>query len=243
MFQLLTVQLLSNDVFFLSAFSSYLKSIYKIDIPPNQEWYCRLATTMFIWTASLGSTSFILSMTFDRFYSIIRPHKAASFNTVKRAKITIVFIVIFSLCFNVPFIFTISHQARQCVPDIGGTWKAFYYWLYYVVQFIIPFPSLLSMNSIHVLRIRSKSMISQGHDSNLGQGQDQLQKIKSSENWRSIFSPFCYLWLLVSSSWSLHFMLLICIVCFLTILKLLRDLQIFICFTTLSTRCISLIMV
>ena len=138
---------------------------------------------MFIWTASLCSTSFILSMTFDRFYSIIRPHKAASFNTVKRAKITIVFIAILSLCFNVPFIFTISHQTRQCVPDIRGTWKAFYYWLCYVVQFIIPFTLLLSMNStiIHILRTRSKSMISQGHNSNLGQGQYQGQKLKSPE--------------------------------------------------------------
>ena len=181
-------------------------------------------------------------MSFDRFYSIIRPHKAASFNTVKRAKITIVSIVIFSLCFNAPFIFTISHQARQCVPDIQGTWKAFYYWLCYVVQFIIPFASLLSMNStiIHILRTRSKSMISQGHDSNLSQGQDKGQKLKSSEKQ---ILPYCCSWLLVSSSWSLLFTLLIFIVWYLTTLKLLKDLQDFISFTTLSIRCISLIMV
>ena len=30
----------------------------------------------------------ILNMTFERFYGIIKPHKAVSFNTVKRAKIT-----------------------------------------------------------------------------------------------------------------------------------------------------------
>ena len=157
------------------AFSSYLNSIYQIDIPPNQEWYCRLAT-MFIWIASLCSTLFILSMTFDRFYSIIKPHRASSFITVKRTKITVVSIVIFSLCFNVPFIFTISHEARQCVPDIHGTLKAFYYWSCYIVQFIVPFVSLLSMNStiIHVLRTRSIGQCEI-------QGQGQGRKLKSSE--------------------------------------------------------------
>ena len=43
-----------------------------------------------------ASAFLVVSMTFEHFYSIIRPHKAASFNTVQRAKIIILGIFVFS---------------------------------------------------------------------------------------------------------------------------------------------------
>ena len=130
-----------------------------------------------LWSSTLGSTLFILSMTFDRFYSVFRPHKTASFNTVKRAKVTIVFIVIFSLLFNIPYLYIMTHEGRVCIPLLQGTLKAFYFWLCYVVQFIFPFVSLLTMNSviIHKLRMRKQSRL------NEGQGQNEGQMLKSSE--------------------------------------------------------------
>ena len=64
----------------------------------------------------MRSTLLIVSMTFERFYSIIQPHKAAWFNTVKKAKISIISIVIFSLFYNIPHVFVTSSQGTQCVP-------------------------------------------------------------------------------------------------------------------------------
>ena len=96
---------------FLSALTSYLNSVHEVDFPPDQYLYCAVST-MFLWNSSLCNALFILSMTFDRFYSIIRPHKAASFNTVKRAKITIVSIIIFSTLFNVPYLFAMTTNGR-----------------------------------------------------------------------------------------------------------------------------------
>ena len=149
-----------------------------MDFPPNQQWFCAIGTSV-LWSSTLCSTLFILSMTFDRLYSIIRPHKAASFNTVKRAKITIVCIITFSVLFNIPYLFTISHEGRVCIPLLQGTLKIFYYWLCYVVQFIIPFVSLLTMNSIIInkLRMRKYIALNQGQ----GQGQSEGQKLTSSE--------------------------------------------------------------
>ena len=94
-----------------------------------------------------------MSMTFDRFYSIIRPHKAASFNTVKRVKITIVCIVIFSFLYNVPHFFMTSYDGALCLPfgDVVAMAKAvskFYYWLSFVTQFAIPFVLLMTMNCV-----------------------------------------------------------------------------------------------
>ena len=138
-----------------------------MDFPPNQQWHCAIGTAA-LWSSTLGSTLFILSMTFDRFYSLIIPHKAASFNTIKRAKITITFILILSLLFNIPYLYIMTHEGRVCIPLLEGTLQAFYFWLCYVVQFIFPFVSLLTMNSviIHKLRMRKQSALNQGQCQN-----------------------------------------------------------------------------
>ena len=85
---------------FISGFATYLAMDHDIHFPPGPYWYCAL-TNGILFSAFLCSTLLILSMTFDRFYSIIRPHKAATFNTVKRAKITIFAVVVFSILYNI----------------------------------------------------------------------------------------------------------------------------------------------
>ena len=100
-------------------------------------------------------------MTLERFYSIIRPHKAASFNTVKKAKITIAFIVIISTLYNFPHLFIKSDSGLQCLPYLGVLQKVsgkFYQLLSFTINSILPFLMLLIMNSviIHTLRMRSK---------------------------------------------------------------------------------------
>ena len=84
-------------------------------MPPSQEDYCTVSTAV-VRMASLSSTYFIVSMTFERFYSIIRPHKAASFNTVKRAKITIVAIIIFCVIYNIPHLYITATDGARCGP-------------------------------------------------------------------------------------------------------------------------------
>ena len=147
-------------------------------MPPNQEWYCAMAH-FFLFAATLSSALFILNMTFDRFYSIIRPHKAASFNTIKRARITIVCIVIFSIAYNIPHLFIGTNEGHHCIPYgpvLGIPIGQFYYWLSFTINFIIPFISLLIMNSfiIHIIR-KSTSFRSEGQV----QGQGQGSKFKS----------------------------------------------------------------
>ena len=47
-------------------------------------------------------------MTFKSFYTIIRPHNTASYNTVKRAKGIIGYIVEFSFLYHIPQMLTAS---------------------------------------------------------------------------------------------------------------------------------------
>ena len=105
-------------------------------------------------------------MTFERFYSIIRPYKAASFNTVKRAKITIMCVVAFSILYNIPgwFVSARVENSRSCVGYANGLHTIagkIYYWTSSVLNYGLPFVLLLIMNTviINTLRKRSKSTI------------------------------------------------------------------------------------
>ena len=154
--------------------------VHHVYMPPNQYWFCTLNNTI-LFTSMLDSTLLIISMTFDRFYSILRPHKAASFNTVKRAKVTTICIIIFCIIFNIPHLFISSHDGAQCLPygnNMQYLHTQFYYWLSFNINFALPFVSLLIMNCfiIYSLRHRAIRNISQGH------GQIQGQKAKSAES-------------------------------------------------------------
>ena len=113
------------------------------------------------FVAFLSSCYLLIAMTFERFYSIIKPHKAASFNTVKKARIIIVCIFIFYFTYSIPLLFIGGHNGISCVINrfaSGNILGEMYHWLTEVFVFIFPFLSLLIMNSviIHTLRKRSK---------------------------------------------------------------------------------------
>ena len=153
-------------------------------IPITPDAFCGLDNAI-LFAASMCSTLFILSMTFERFYSILNPHKAASFNTVKRAKITILSIVISSTLYNIPHVPITLKVGRQCVPygnALQHILGQIYYWLSTVISFFLPFVLLLIMNSfiIHTLRKRSGLNITRSVRQGQSEGH-QVSKIKNSE--------------------------------------------------------------
>ena len=135
------------------------------------------------------STYLLIAMTFERFYSIIRPHKAALFNTMKRAKITIAITYSFSFSYNIPYLFIADNDGRICIQNKIASVNVYgelYYWFSEVISFILPFISLLTMNSfiIHTLRQRSKLKMSEAQD----QSQKMGQNIKNKSSDRQIFT-------------------------------------------------------
>ena len=171
----------------------YLSTEHNIAVSSNQHWYCTIAITLF-FISSMCSTLFIVSMTFARCYGIIMPHKAASFNTMKRTKVTIFCIIIFSVLYNSPHMVTSSNQDWQCLPYgeasvMSKKYGSLYYWLSFIIHYALPFVLLLSMNCIIIHTIRSSAKFRIKLDrtpENIGEGQGQNQghipKTKSSEN-------------------------------------------------------------
>ena len=153
-------------------------------MPLNQNWFCRLQN-FYLYFSFLCSCYLLITMTFERCYSIIRPHKAASFNTVKRARIIIVciFLLFFSYC--IPYLFITGNNGRFCIPNRFASDKGlgeFYYWLSEIFLFIFPFLSLLTMNSIiiHTLRKRSRLKLLEATDQGQTGGQNlKVNKLKN----------------------------------------------------------------
>ena len=170
--------------FLLSVFTRYLNQELDIEMPPSQHLYCTFVIAV-VLTAILCSTLFILGMTFERFYSIIRPHKASSFNTVKRARMIIAVIVVFSILYHIPHLFVSVNNGRVCV----GYTKGFndipvqiYYWFPFVLNFALPFVLLLIMKSVIIHTLHKRSYLNlQG--ANEGQG----QKSKAKQPERQIY--------------------------------------------------------
>ena len=146
---------------------------------PSVTVYCAVRITA-VFTSSLSGVYLILAMTFDRFYGIIKPHKASSFNTVRRAKITCFIIILVCTLFNIPHMFLYIDKGYLCIPyakHMEPLRGEFYYWLSFVVNYSFPFVALLIMNSfiIHTIRFRK----------NLGSTDKIDKKLKTSE--RQIF--------------------------------------------------------
>ena len=154
---------------------------------PNQFWYCSIVV-MIVLASIQCSTYLIIAMTFERFYSIIRPHKAALVNTTRRAKITIALTFVFSFFYNIPYLFIGDNNGRTCIPNRIASANVFgtiYYWLTEIIGFLLPFVCLLTMNSviIHTLRERSKLNLCGSE----GQVQTEGQNFKHKHSDRQVF--------------------------------------------------------
>ena len=149
-----------------------------MDLKLDQLIYCRILNYLLAFM-QICSIYFIVLLTFERFYSIIRPHKAASFNTVKRAKITIGCIVAYGIVGNIPHLFTTELDGRICVSVFNNTPRRVFYWYGSITAFMIPFVLLLTMNCviIFILRQRARSGLtrSTGQGQTQGQGQTEGQ--------------------------------------------------------------------
>ena len=168
-----------NAFFSLLAFVRYLDHVHEIVQITDLRLFCAINSTLSL-VGTTCSAHLIVFMTFERFYSIIRPHKAASFNTVKRAKIAIVCISLFDLSFNSPYFFIIGNNGRYCAIDNAVATSVpakFFHYLHFTINFVFPFVSLISMNTviIRTLQKRTQWMTSRS------QGQSQGQGIKQTD--------------------------------------------------------------
>ena len=153
------------------------------EMPPNQQELIIYITV----TTIHCSIGLIVTLTYERFYSIVRPHKAASFNTTKRARIIVGCIIIFCALFNVPLYFTSSSFGVNCISfsvNSGSTLINAYLLVFFFVLVLMPFTSLLIMNSVIIHTLKKRPIF---HDKGQGHGQAQGQTTGIKQSERQIY--------------------------------------------------------
>ena len=163
--------------FSFAALTGYLNEIHNIAMPPSQYWYCTIAN-YFLFSSNLCSSLLITSMTFSRWYSIIKPHKAASFNTMGRTRSTILGITLFSFFYSVPHWFFTQDVGKVCYPHfryMNSWYNEAYFWVTMAVNWAVPCISLLIMNFWIIVAI------SRNVDENVGRTTSQTQRNNSDQ--------------------------------------------------------------
>ena len=165
-----------------------------MDLPVSQPWSCRLQSYT-LHSSSLTSNYLLISMTFERFYSIIRPHKAALFNTVKKAKIIILCVFIGCFINSIPFLFLGANIGTKCIPIKNASDKLLhelYYWFQEILIFIFPFISLLTMNSVIINTLKNRSK------QNILESADQVQSEGQNSKFRQVEKQIVFMVLLIA---------------------------------------------
>ena len=99
--------------------------------------------------ASLFGSVLLVAMTFDRFYSII------------------------SILFNISNLFISDNKGWECVPYAkAGIYSRVFYWFDLLLQFVLSSVLLLSMNSVIIHKLRTRSIVTQ----NQGRESDTPQR-------------------------------------------------------------------
>ena len=128
------------------------------------------------------STYLVVAMTIDKYIAIKWPHRAATYSTPRRAKITILTIITSAAMYNVPHFFTTAVVEGNCYGySVKGIFTKVYSWLTIAINATIPFTFLIHMNYVIIKTVRSSRKMFR---ENVGTtGVDSRQKtMKSAEN-------------------------------------------------------------
>ena len=106
---------------------------------------------------SMIGSLIIVAMTFDKFFAIRFPHKSASFNTPRRAKIVIIIIVIFSAIFNLPQFYVTLLIDGTCMPYARqDVWNQVFMFVSFVFNAVGIFGALIIMNGFIISAVRGR---------------------------------------------------------------------------------------
>ena len=106
----------------------------------------------------MNSTLLVLAVTLERYLAICWPLKSATWRTSKRAKRTVPTILLFSFFYNSPYLKTSGLSENLLCSAVAkhNTGSKVWAWWGLVLNFIIPFFSLVSMNAFIVRAIHCR---------------------------------------------------------------------------------------
>ena len=104
---------------------------------------CKIAS-FWVLLGVQNSTSQVIAMTFDKYIAIKWPHKAATYSTPRRAKITTIAVWICVFIYNLPHLFLTKMVGNVCIGyAIGGVITKVYSWMTFSLNALLAFTVLI----------------------------------------------------------------------------------------------------
>ena len=123
--------------------------------------HCKWNMFMGFGFSMIGSLV-IVAMTFDKFFAIRFPHKSASFNTAKRAKIVIAIVFVFSIIYNLPQFYVTMLIDGHCMPYARqDIYNQMYIFVSFIFNGVAIFSALIIMNGFIIPAVRGRKKILQ----------------------------------------------------------------------------------
>ena len=153
-----------NDSMMLSIIL-YGWSVSYLKIHKRYPLGCRIESFLIMF-ALQKATYQVVAMTIDKFIAIKWPHKAATYSTPKRAKMTIIVLYVCVISYNLPDFFLTKMIGTACVSyAVGSVYAKIYSWLTFFLNGVIPLTSLIAMNSAIVHEVRKSHNRFRNHES------------------------------------------------------------------------------
>ena len=140
-------------------------------------------------------------MTVDKYIAIKWPHKAVPYSTPERAKFTTMALFICTIVYNIPLIFWIKIVESRCVPySTANFFGKLHSWLSFVLNAIIPFTMLISMNCIIVKEVRkSRKMFAMKKSTTASDRSQSVNRQSGQKSKKSVENQLTIMLLLVTT--------------------------------------------
>ena len=148
-----------------------------------------------------NSTFQVIAMTFDKYIAIKWPHKAATYSTPRRAKITIIAVWVWAFIFNIPHFFFSKKIGDVCVAyGVGGVITKVYSWVTFSLNGLLAFTVLIYMNYVIIRKVRrSHKMFGNNEGQVQGQIQGNTAFSKREQNMKNTEKQLTFMLLLVTT--------------------------------------------
>ena len=143
-----------------------------------------------LWTLS---SYIITTMTYDKMYGIVWPHKSKDKCTAGRARLTCLVVAILAIVFFIPLGFFARLNGNNCIRYSQETWYVtLYAHISMIVHPLLPFASVLTMNSIILFKLckRKSSGISTSTAIQKAQKQLIIMLLSISSTYLVLTIPF-----------------------------------------------------
>ena len=174
---------INDSVMMCLALHHWLISVIRMQNWDPQE--CHIIA--FLVALTLHNATFqVLAMTLDKYIAIKWPHKAAVYNSPKRAVITSSIIYICVVFYNIPNLFIFTIIGNECVGYAkGGVITKVYFWFAFAVSGILPLILLIYFNSVIIQKVRQSRKMFENKES-FTEGNSQVLNTTNQRRQRAM---------------------------------------------------------